>query len=169
MNNKKSDDRNRLPLKSVAARLFYLFLVSASLCLPTSGQMKDNKKLSHLSLPGHLRAQLIERFNLFVDYERQQCYEKQFDVLAKPHLANLLHMDVTKESYIKFKQETEIAVGKLIELRVKDIERTSDSYESLSFSVRAKLQKGKSTYFDEPIFVAYLLNGDWYFSLLYVN
>lgn len=78
-------------------------------------------------------------------------------------------MNPTKENYVKFKQETEIAVGKLLGLRIGQIRRASDGLSSLRFSVVARLQKGSSTYSDRPIFVAYFVNYNWYFSLLYMD
>lgn len=169
MNSRKPDHSEKQHQGRRAARSSCLFLMIICLCVPTLGQMKDNKKLSRLHLSNNLRAQLRERFNLFVEYEKTRHYEKQFDLLAKDHLRDLLHMDTTKENYIKFKQENERAVGKLIGIKVKNIKRAGGSYESLDFSTVATLRKDGSTYVDEPIFVAYLLEGSWYFSLLYIN
>jgi hypothetical protein len=168
MNNRRSNSGRTLN-RTQLAKVLIVFFVAMNFCVPVCGQAIGNKQLSSLHLPTALRDRLIERFNLFIECERTQSYDKQFDLLAKTHLAKLLHMNVTKENYVKFKEESEVAVGKLIKLRIKKIKRTSDSLESLSFSVIAKLQKGNSTYLDKPIFVAYLLEGDWYFSLMYIN
>lgn len=137
--------------------------------MPAFGQRISNRQLSPLHLPSSMREQLVRRFDLFIEYEKAQSYEKQYELLGKEHMANLLHMDVDKESYIKFKEDSQRAVGKLIELTVKNIKRMPDNANWLSLSVVAKLQKGKATYSDTPICVAYLENGNWCFSLLYIN
>lgn len=169
MTNKESVCRFELNLTSLLTRMLFLCLIFSSLSGLASGQGLEDKRLSHLNIPRKLRTQLIERFDLFVAHEKTQCYEKQFDLLAQAHLADLLHMNVTKENYVKFKEETENVVGRLVELRVKKVEKILDSGESLRFSVRAKLQKPDFAYFDEPILVAYLIGDNWYFSLLYVS
>lgn len=159
----------RIRNRSVAAKLFAVMLCTIAFCLPALAQSIGSRQLAPLQLPSPTRSQLVERFNLFVSYEKTGAYDKQFELLAREHLASLLHMHVDKEKYVEFKQGSQRAVGKLIELTVKDIKRMPNSEDELSLSVVAKIQKGQFTYSDRPICVASLVNGTWYFSLLYVN
>jgi hypothetical protein len=152
-----------------AANPILILLVALGCSMSAFGQRISNRQLSPLHLPNSMRERLVRRFDLFIEYEKAQSYEKQYELLGKEHMANLLHMDVDKESYIKFKEDSQRAVGRLIELTVKDIKRMPDNANWLSLSVVAKLQKGKTTYSDTPICVAYLENGNWRFSLLYIN
>jgi hypothetical protein len=149
--------------------LFVFLVMTIGCCLPALGQTLSNKQLSRLELRKPERSELIKRFQLFVEYEKTQSYDKQFELLAKEHVASVLHMDVTRESYVRFKQQTEATVGKLLELRVKTVRRMPDHEGGFNFSVVVKLQNGKTIYSDSPIFAGYLVNGSWYFSLVYVN
>lgn len=146
-----------------------MFLAVLAFSAQVFGQSVSSRQLSRLHLPSNMREELVRRFDLFVEYEKTQSYEKQYELLGKDHMANLLHMDVDKNSYIKFKEDSQQAVGKLIKLTVKGIRRMPDNPNWLNLSVVAKLQKGKRTYSDTPICVAYLEDGDWRFSLLYIN
>jgi hypothetical protein len=155
--------------RSLGAYPIIVFIVTIVFCLPSSGQTISNRQLARLHLPNHVRDKLAERFRLFIQYEKAQSYDKQFELLAKKHLANLLHMEVNKESYVKFKQESQLAVGRALDLRVRDIKRMSNDPDCLSFSVVVKLQKGQSLYSDTPILVGCSAERTWYFSLLYIN
>ena len=111
----------------------------------------------------------MKRFQLFVEYEKTGAYDKQFELLAQDHLASLVRLEVNRESYVKFKQETEAAAGKLLELRVRDIKRVPDLAGGFNFVADVKLRKNGRIYSDSPIFAGYLMNGNWYFSIVYVN
>ena len=111
----------------------------------------------------------MKRFHLFVEYEKTRAYDKQFELLAQDHLARLVRLDVNEQSYVKFKQETEATVGKLLDLRVRDIKRMTDREGGFNFVVEVRLQKDGKIYSDTPIFAGYLVNGVWYFSIVYVN
>ena len=112
---------------------------------------------------------MSKKFQLFVEYEKAQAYDKQYDLLARDHLATLLHMNVERESYVKFKRDTQRTEGRLLELTVKRIKKNPGYPENFVLSVIAKMQKGEREYSDRPICVAYLVNGDWRFALLHVE
>ena len=151
------------------ARVLKVLLAVIAFCLPAFGQTIDNKQVSSLHLSGSMRKRLLSRFELFTKYEKEQSYDKQFDLLAKDHLATLLHMNVDRQSYVKFRQDSQRGVGKLIDLTVTRIKRNPDDPQELGFSAIAKLQKEEREYSAPPICVAPQVNGDWRFLLLYVE
>ena len=150
-------------------KLVVILVLTIGCCVTASGQTLSNRQLARLKLSAAERRELIKRFQLFVEYEKTQAYDKQFELLAKHHLANLLHMDVNKESYVKFKQQTEAAAGKVLGVRVKGITRMAEDEGGFEFNVVAKVEKDGRVYSDAPIFAGYLVKGAWYFSMLYIN
>jgi hypothetical protein len=137
--------------------------------MPALAQVIDDDQLSKLHLSKPVREQFVNRFKQFIEDEEAHAYDKQFDLLAKDHLGTLLHMSVDRESYVRFKQENEQTVGDLIEIRVKRVTRNPNNPKEFVLSVIAKLRKGQREYSANPICVAYYMDGNWRFSLLYVE
>ena len=165
-----SRDRSQPHAKDLKFEILDIIAVAAvpeGIPWPWTPQIQNNL-LTPLGLSRELRDRLVQRFDLFIAYEKAQAYESQYDLLAKDHLADLLHITPTKENYVTLKKEMEIA-GKLLRVSVNRIERRPGPSPSLNFSATVELRKGDRTYLDSPILVAYLINGDWYFSILYVN
>lgn len=57
----------------------------------------------------------------------------------------------------------------LVELRVRSIDRQLEPGGYVAISITAKLKKDSFIYNDEPIMLAYLKDGDWYFALTYFD
>lgn len=134
-----------------------------------AGQVKNAKKFSNLRVSPELRQRLFERFNLFVEYERTQQFEKLYDLLPSD-----VRRSVQREFYVAERQKAatlEHGYGRLLALKVNRIDRKLHDNEWVGFDVQAKLLlKNGRTYSDQPVsFVAYLQNGDWYFSMTFVE
>lgn len=149
--------------------LFVILVLLIGCCLPAQGQMLNRKQLSQLGLSAAEQKELTKRLKLFVEYEKAGAYDKQFELLAQDHLASLVRLDVNKQSYVKFKQETEAATGKLLDLKVKSIERMPDRAGGFTFTVEVERKKEGRNYSDVPIFAGFLVNGTWYFSMVNVS
>ena len=143
----------------------YLSAIIVVVLLTTAafGQVKDSKKFSRLQMSENLRASLVERFNLWVEYERAGRYDKQFEMTDLTHYQD--YWDVPR--YIDFKQNSRSFHGELLELKVKSVEQ--DSVRSVSISIRAKLQKNNKKRWETPIMVARMENGVWIFYFTYVQ
>lgn len=149
--------------------LFVILVLTIGCCLPAFGQMINRRQVSRLGLSAAERSELLKRFQLFVEYEKAGAYDKQYELLAKDHLAGLVRIELDQESYVKFKRETAAATGKLLEVKVRDIKRVPGPAGGFNFAVEVKLEKNGRVYSDTPIFAGYLIDGTWYFSIVYVN
>lgn len=140
-----------------------LAILLCSVC--TFGQVKDARKFSRLRVSQDLRERLAERFNLFAEYERTGQYEQQYDLLADEARRN-----VQRTEYAEGKRLEERARGKLLELKVNGIDRKLNDGRWVGIDVRPRLLLNGRTYSDQAVsFVAYLQNGEWYFSLTYIE
>jgi hypothetical protein len=152
--------------------LFVILVLTIGCCVAartSMAQTLNRRQLARLGLTAAQRSDLVKRLQLFVEYEKTRAYDKQFELLAQDHLASYVRLEVNEQSYVKFKQETEVATGRLLELKVRDIKRMPDREGGFNFVVEVKLQKDGRTYSDTPIFAGYLVNDTWYFSMVYVN
>lgn len=118
------------------------------------------------AVPEHLRARLIERLELYVEYERARQYEKLYDLLlesiAVPQkLDRAAYIAASKNSIakgyrsvlLKFKPQWTLALS----LNDEDVVR----YDIWGV---AKVADGKKIYEREAAIEARWINGDWYFS-----
>lgn len=128
------------------------------------GQVKDIEKFSHLRVSRDLRERLAERFNLFVEYERTGRYEQQYDLLADEARRNM-----QRNEYADNKRMSERATGQLLELKIRGIGRKLNDGEWVRINVQVRLRLNSRTYSDYPTVVAYLRNGEWYFSMAYID
>src|SRR4051812_18322642 len=62
-----------------------LIVIAAATGSPAFSQTKEQKKeqRAFAAIPQHLRARLIERLNLYVEYERSRQYEKLYELLEE--------------------------------------------------------------------------------------
>jgi len=127
-------------------------------------QGKVEKKFE--AVPEHLRARLIERLDLYVEYERTRQYEKLYDLLLE---SVAVPRTLDREGYaeasrrliakgyrsvlLKFKPHSTLALT----LNDGDVER----YDIWG---TAKVDDGKKIYEREAAIEARWINGDWYFS-----
>jgi hypothetical protein len=160
--------------RSRHSRIFRMILLLCLLATPTFGQdLNLDKKFA--PVPGQLRARLMTRLNLFLEFDRTAQYEKKYDLFSDYYLTTLKWK---KEDYVKNMQER-AAQGKgekLIDFKVSRVENFSldDSLEHAIFNIygRFKYLKGEKTKSEERLLDARYERGDWYFSdwlIEYIN
>ena len=141
--------------------LLYASVVLLLIAATAVGQVKDAKKFS--SVPGSQRQRLIERFNLFVEYERTQQYEKLFDMLAEDF--KTIHA-ISKSRFLQDKRADEDNWDSLIEFTPRAVYQIEDKLDPERYRIvgQARFQRGGKIVQEERILRAYVENGDWYFS-----
>jgi hypothetical protein len=131
---------------------------------PVFGQVTDTKKFA--SVPASIRERLVERLNLYLEYDRTNQQEKKYDLFSEAYKTVSWK---NKADYIKFLHDEE-AKGTERTFVAFDISSVED--ESLDdsdyrifhingvikFKRRGKLKK-KNWFLD-----ARYQNGEWYFS-----
>ena len=143
---------------------FGWFLIMVCLALPASGQVENSKKFR--SVPAQIRERLVERFNLYVEYERTRQYENLFDLLSQAYISN---QHLTREGYLQSRP-----LDKLVEFKPRAITKTPSSayvkgYKIPNINVYeiigvAKFQRGGKVVEEEKLLEARLQNNDWYFT-----
>jgi hypothetical protein len=152
------------------SKLIFSCLLITLISSVFAGQVKSAKKFSNLRVSPELRQRLADRFNLFVEYERTQQFDKLYDLLPSN-----VRQRVQREAYVAERQKaatSEHGYGRLLALKVNRIQdRKLRDNEWVGFDVQVKLlMKNGKTYPDQAVsFVAYLQNGDWYFSMVFVE
>src|SRR4051812_42543317 len=142
-----------------------IFRTLLSLCLlaalPAFGQ-EANLEKRFAPVPASMRARLIERLNLFLEYDRAGEYEKKFDLFSEYYLTGLKW---TQADYVKLMQE-HAAQGKgerLIDFKVSSVENMSlgNSPDLAIFNIygRLKFLKGKKTRSEQRLLDARYQNG----------
>src|SRR6266404_6538121 len=69
-------------MRRILTPTFLLVIVASLAIAPVHSQTKEQKKEEKVfaGVPQRLRASLIERLNLYVEYERTKQYEKLYDL-----------------------------------------------------------------------------------------
>ncbi len=154
-------------LKSISI-LSLLLVMSAS----THSQSKEQVRLEKVlaPVPQHLRARLIERLNLYVEYERTQQYEKSYD-LSLESVASPITLD--REAYVEATKNG-IAKGyRSILLKFKptwviDLSVEGENLVRYHISgISKEMDKKGKVYERETAIEVRWMYGDWYFSGLW--
>ena len=146
---------------------FGWLLIVICLALPASGQVENPKKFR--PVPAQLRERLVERFNLYVEYERTRQYENLFDLLSQAYISN---QHLTREGYlqsrlpdklVEFKPRavTKSPVRVIFKGGVKYLIPSTNVYEIVGI---AKFQRGAKVVEEERLLEARLQDNDWYFT-----
>ena len=143
---------------------FGWLLIVVCLALPASGQVENSKKFR--PVPAQLRERLVERFNLYVEYERTRQYEKLFDLLSQEYISN---QHLTREGYLQSR-----LLDKLVEFKPRAVTKEParvylkgviipnlNVYEIIGI---AKFQRGAKVVEEERLLEARLQDNDWYFT-----
>jgi hypothetical protein len=153
---------------------FHLASLSLLLCLSIWLQVatafgqtetENAKKLSTVAAP--LRGRLVERLNLYFEYDRTNQYEKKYDLFSEAYLSVSWK---SKSDYVNFKRERESqGLGEtLIEFKITSIEYYSlndSDYPSIHIKGTSKFRRGNKVKKKKGRFIdARFQNGDWYFS-----
>jgi hypothetical protein len=129
--------------------------------MPVFGQVKNTKKLSRI--PPVLREKLIQRLELFIQYDRAHEYEKQFDLLSRSYLES---NKFDREAYVEFKRK-EIR-GTLLEIKIHEaILHLKENYVEIPASAKT-MYKGR-VIDDSWNFTAYLQDGEWHVDYTWVD
>ena len=86
-------------MKKLFTITFLLVFSALVIVISTSAQTKEQKKQQKVfaAIPENLQAKLIERLNLYVEYERARQYEKLYDLLLESAAAS---NGSSREAYI---------------------------------------------------------------------
>lgn len=136
------------------------------------GQAVENKKFDDVPVP--IRESLIKRLNLFLEYDRNDQYEKKYEMFSESTKTVLWKQ---KDDYVKFERERKAGAGKrnlsfnitkLISFDLKSVEDISinDSPDFRSFHIKGVVtyRDGKKNKKKDLLLAADFEKGDWYFS-----
>lgn len=140
--------------------LLLLFVITALLS-QALGQVIDGKGLSRV--PSHLRTRLVERLNLYLEYQQTQQYSKLFDLLPGDYIQE---RKLTKESFINENEKID-SEGRRdipIKLRVDRVSRIHRAQDKESYRIIFKGRFGYRNRIveDNLYFDADWENGDWF-------
>jgi len=143
----------------------YLASIVIALCLSTStlGQVNNSKKFH--AVPRSLRERLVERFNLYVEYERTRQHEKLFDLLSEAYISN---QHLTRQSYLQYRLKEPMVEFKLNAVIRRPIAGSVNVYE---IHGTAEFQHGNKIAAEDRLLEARFQGNDWYFSdwLIQIN
>jgi len=155
-------------MRNLLATISLLAFVVSAMYVPAYSQATEQKKAQKAFevVPLHLRARLIERLNLYVEYERKQQYEKLYDLLWEYVVdPNLL----SRDAYVEASKKT-IAKGYrdiLLEFKptgIIDLSVNEEGIVRYDIWGTAKAKGEGKTYERDAAIEARWINGDWYFS-----
>ncbi|MCA1588929.1 MAG: hypothetical protein LC734_00785 [Acidobacteria bacterium] len=155
-------------MKHLLHTAFLLTLLVSGGIAPAYSQTKEQKKQQKIfaAVPEHLRARLIQRLDLYVEYERTRQYEKLYDLLWE-YVVN--PNNLSREAYVNASRKT-IAEGyRSILLKFKPTDATDLSLEDKGI-VRydiwgtAKVKSEGKVYVKDAAIEARWINGEWYFA-----
>lgn len=134
-------------------------LLTVLLCAPTHGQAKDQDVFAPVPTP--LRARLVERLKLLVEYQHTQQWEKQYDLLSV-----LVTQGDSKEDHVRRLQRwyTEGLGDVLVDFTPKSVTYEGGGPSDAVIFGCAKLRKNGSVMKLYASVEAYREKEDWYFS-----
>jgi hypothetical protein len=147
-----------MKLAKISPILFLMLLA-----IPASAQLRNPKKLAKLSTP--LQERLIERLNLYIEYDRTGQYDKQYDLLSNSYIER---MKLNKESYPKTKIKWGDTVGVLLEFKAKYIDVKLNHNMVVMAGEARIIYKGRKV-FQAANITAYLQNDEWYFDVAFIE
>jgi len=155
-------------MKHLLNTAFLLTFLVSGVIVPAYSQTKEQKKEQKIfaAVPEHLRARLIQRLDLYVEYERTKQYEKLYDLLWE-YVVN--PNNLSREAYVNASKKT-IAEGYrsiLLEFKPTDtIDLSLDDEGIVSYDIWgiAKVKSEGKVYEKDAAIEARWINGEWYFS-----
>lgn len=120
------------------------------------------------AVPEALRARLVERLHLYVEYQRTKEYDKLFDLFSEPTINKFFH-DQSKADFVKAYQggDAQGSSSRLIEFTPTHTEKIAGDGAGELFVIYGKArlcEAGKAIEKKRVAIEAQLQNGDWYFS-----
>src|ERR1051325_1031980 len=155
-------------MRNLPATIFLLACFASATFVPAYSQTKEQKKEQKVfaAVPQHLRARLVERLNLYVEYERTKQYEKLYDLLweyvVDPN-------SLSREDYVNASKKTiaEGYRGVLLEFKPTgtiDISVNDEGLIRYDIWGTAKVNSEGEIYKKDAAIEARWINGEWYFS-----
>lgn len=144
----------------------YMMAVAVILMMVAAANAQSKVQKKFEAVPEHLRARLIERLELYVEYERNKQYEKLYDLLLES-IEGPLKLD--RETYVEASKRT-IAKGyRSVLLKFKaqwTLALALNDEDVVRYHIWgvAKVDDGEKIYVKQAAIEARWINGDWYFS-----
>ena len=155
-------------MKKIFTITFLLAFSALIMITPTSAQTKEQKKEQKVfaAIPENLRARLIERLNLYVEYERTKQYEKLYDLLLESVATS---NGSSRDEYVNARKKALAEKYRRVLLKFKPTstlkisldEKGTDIYQIFG---TGKIDDGKEIFEINVGIDARLINGEWYFS-----
>ena len=151
-------------MRKLLASTFILLVISSVIFAQAPSRTEEEKVFA--AIPQHLRARLIERLNLYVEYERTKQYEKLYDLLW---LSVVPPMNLSRDAYVDASKKT-IAKGYrsvLLEFKPTDtLDLSLNDEDIVRYDIwgTAKVDDGEKIYEKNAAIEARWINGEWYFS-----
>jgi hypothetical protein len=155
-------------LRNLLATTFLLAVFAAAMCVPAHSQTKAQKKEQKVfaAVPQHLRARLVERLNMYVEYERTRQYDKLYDLLSE----YVVHPgSLSRAAYVIASKKTIDEGYRTVLLKFKPtatIDLSADDQGILLYDIwGAATVNDKGKIYDKNAAIeARWINGEWYFS-----
>ena len=155
-------------MKKLFTTIFLLAFSVLVVVIPASSQTKEQKKEQKVfaAIPENLRARLVERLNLYVEYERTKQYEKLYDLtLESVATANPL----SRNEYVNISKKAIAERHRSVLLKFKPTSTLNfalDDKDAPIYQIfgTAKVDDGEEIYEINAAIDARLINGEWYFS-----
>lgn len=119
-------------------------------------------------VPEPVRARLIERLELYVEYQRTKQYERLYDLFSRTTIERIFNGQSRGEFVDAFRKgdadRTSVTIMEFTPTRIE--ETTKDGAELYNIYGDAKLCQQGEPVEKHIVVAAQLQNGDWYFSTL---
>ncbi len=159
---------NRKFMKKLFTTIFFLAFSALILVVPVFSQTKEQKREQKVfaAIPENLRIRLVERLNLYIEYERTKQFDKLYDLLRESVTDT---KGLNRDSYVNGTKKT-IAEGyrsvllKFKPISTLDITFADEVVATYQIFGTAKVRKGKNDYEITAGIDARWINEEWYFS-----
>ena len=157
-------------MKVIIKVVLFLFLILATSEIVVAQEKTDVKDpISRIKVSTELKERLRQRFDLYVKYQIERNYEKQFELIsprliASENCKNFYFLCVSgKPDFVKYQKENEKRQGLIKEVILVDsYKRLDKKRNQILFTTQLKTESGMFIY---GVYLdVFLDNGEWYFS-----
>ncbi len=151
-------------MRKLLTSTFLLMVISSVIFAQAPSRTKEEKVFA--AVPQHLRARLIERLNLYIEYERTKQYEKLYDLLWE---SVATPTNLSRDAYVEASKRT-IAKGYrsvLLKFKPTDtlvLSLNDEDQGRYDIWGTARVDDGEKIYEKNAAIEARWINGEWYFS-----
>lgn len=150
-------------------KLIFLVFFSVVLLSSASGQIIKPEKVKKLRVSEELRARLVERLNLYIEYELTQQYDKQFDLLATKCPEYLNCSISEKQAYVEAHRKLIESYGTLIGFKLTGRFDRKLKDNCIFIPLMPKFRKDKYEYTNAFSFHACLQDNYWFFNFALID